>query len=101
MYWSSSTPATEDSARFAPSAAPTSPPGDLVGRQRPLSVPAERDDGGFVTVRAGAVWWVLDSDGQVVTNEGDPSYGLGMRPEFGLLHTVPCSPQRSLKCCAT
>jgi hypothetical protein len=47
----------------------------------------ERQGGGFVNVRAGAVWWVLDADGQAISNEGDPDVGLGMQPEFGLLHT--------------
>jgi hypothetical protein len=46
-----------------------------------------RNGGGFVNVRAGPKWWVLDSDGRAVTNEGDPEVGLGMQPEFGLLHT--------------
>jgi hypothetical protein len=45
-----------------------------------------RDGGGFVNVRAGPVWWVLDSDGQAITNDGDPNQGLGMQPELGLLH---------------
>jgi hypothetical protein len=45
------------------------------------------EDGGFVNVRAGSVWWVLDSDGQALTNEGDPEVGLGLQPELGLLHT--------------
>jgi hypothetical protein len=46
----------------------------------------KRDGGGFVNVRAGPVWWVLDSDGRALTNEGPPSQGLGMQPELGLLH---------------
>jgi hypothetical protein len=46
-----------------------------------------RDEGGFVHVRAGPVWWMLDSDGQAHTNDGDPEFGMGMEPEFGLLHT--------------
>ena len=33
------------------------------------------------------MWWVLDSDGRAHTNEGDLEVGLGMQPEFGLLHT--------------
>src|SRR5919106_3756134 len=47
----------------------------------------KRDGAGFVNVRAGPKWWVLDSDGQAHTNEGDPEVGLGMQPELGLLHT--------------
>jgi hypothetical protein len=47
----------------------------------------ERDRGGFVNVRAGPVWWVLDSAGRALTNEGDPEVGLGLQPELGLLHT--------------
>jgi hypothetical protein len=47
----------------------------------------ERAGGGFVNIRAGVVWWVLDADGQALTNDGDPDVGLGMQPEFGLLHT--------------
>ena len=46
----------------------------------------KRDGGGFVNVRAGQVWWVLDADGQAITNEGEPDVGLGMQPELGLLH---------------
>ena len=45
-----------------------------------------RAGGGFVNVRAGPVWWALDSDGQAITNDGDPNHGLGLQPEFGLLH---------------
>lgn len=47
----------------------------------------KRDGGGFINVQAGPVWWVLDSDGQALTNDGDQNQGLGMQPEFGLLHT--------------
>jgi outer membrane lipoprotein-sorting protein len=46
----------------------------------------KRQAGGFVNVRAGAVWWVLDSEGQASTNRGDSNYGLGMQPELGMLH---------------
>lgn len=46
----------------------------------------KRERDGFVNVRVGAMWWVLDSDGQAITNDGDPNQGLGMQPEFGLLH---------------
>jgi hypothetical protein len=46
----------------------------------------QRDGGGSVNVRAGQVWWVIDSDGQAITNEGAPEVGLGMQPELGLLH---------------
>jgi hypothetical protein len=42
---------------------------------------------GFVNVRAGAIWWIVDSDGQAHTNDGDPNLTLGMPPEFGLLKT--------------
>jgi hypothetical protein len=47
----------------------------------------KRDEGGgLVNIRVGPVWWVLDSDGQALTNEGGPEVGLGMQPELGLLH---------------
>jgi hypothetical protein len=42
---------------------------------------------GSIGVRAGSVWWALDADGRAYTNEGNPEGGLGMQPEFALLHT--------------
>lgn len=47
----------------------------------------ERDGGSYINVRAGAHWWSVDAAGEAHTNEGDPELGLGMEPEFGLLHT--------------
>lgn len=46
-----------------------------------------REGGGSTSVRAGRVWWAVASDGRAYTNEGNPDGGLGMEPEFGLLHT--------------
>lgn len=46
----------------------------------------KREGSGFVNVRDGANWWVLDSDGRASTNEGAADYGLSMQPEMGLLH---------------
>ncbi|MGQ0668844.1 MAG: hypothetical protein ACT4PO_04085 [Actinomycetota bacterium] len=40
-----------------------------------------------ITVRAGDVWWALGPDGEAHTNDGDPNLGIGMQPEFALLHT--------------
>jgi hypothetical protein len=45
-----------------------------------------RESGGFLSVRAGPVWWTLDDSGEAHTNEGDPEVRLGMQPELGLLH---------------
>jgi hypothetical protein len=46
----------------------------------------DREGGGFINVRAGPLWWVLEANGEAHTNEGDPNLGLGMQPEVGLLH---------------
>lgn len=48
---------------------------------------SDGEGGGNVNVRAGPTWWTLDAGGEAYTNDGDPSVGLGMAPEFGLLHT--------------
>lgn len=55
---------------------------------------SDREGGGSINVRAGPVWWALDASGEAHTNDGNAELGLGMQPEFGLLHT------RSLLACA-
>ncbi|MGH2711753.1 MAG: hypothetical protein ACRDH9_11180 [Actinomycetota bacterium] len=43
--------------------------------------------GSHASVRNGPTWWTYESTGEAHTNDGEPGVGLGLDPDFALVHT--------------